>query len=155
MKTTFNPDKQRPLISGKDKLHPNQLLYFKEWNCQFSPWWFWWFSADLCRAQDLRMVGVFGKHDFLFNQTFVLGNFLTCTICEGVMKALDEALVDPASEQVNLKSVYIYSSARHLPKEPCCISIQWMWKSLGCYRAGHPKVKQAGAELCQAQNQLG
>merc|ERR1712037_323660 len=26
-------------------------------------------------------------------------NFLTCTLCEGVMKALDEALVDPASEQ--------------------------------------------------------
>merc|ERR1712203_910965 len=26
-------------------------------------------------------------------------NFLTCTICEGVMTALDEALVDPASEQ--------------------------------------------------------
>ena len=27
-------------------------------------------------------------------------NFLTCTICEAVMTALDEALVDPASEQV-------------------------------------------------------
>merc|ERR1712179_155662 len=26
-------------------------------------------------------------------------NFLTCTICEGVVTALDEALVDPASEQ--------------------------------------------------------
>ena len=28
------------------------------------------------------------------------GNFLTCTICEAVMTALDEQIVDPANEQV-------------------------------------------------------
>merc|ERR1712215_574208 len=27
------------------------------------------------------------------------GNFVTCTICEAVMTAVDEALVDPANEQ--------------------------------------------------------
>ena len=38
------------------------------------------------------------------------GNFLTCTICEAVMTAIDQSIVDPTNEQVAFMIIIIFWS---------------------------------------------